>query len=178
MPALHLPIQSLNMLDREHFISALAPALEGPPWAVELAWERRPFTDVAHLHGELRRIIQAAPRERQIALLRSHPDLVGRAALDGTLSAASTQEQAAAELDHLTPEEIAQFQRLNAAYWEKFDFPFVICARENKKDAIIAGFHTRLGHERDQEIEIALEEVAKICALRLRTLVSDDPTPV
>lgn len=172
-----LPIHDLNMLDQEHFVATLASAIEGPPWAIELAWQQRPFEDVAHLHSELRHIIQTAPRARQIALLRAHPDLVGRAALAGTLTSASAQEQAAAGLNHLTREEIAEFQQLNARYWDAFDFPFVICARENKKEAILAGFRTRLSHDRDQEIALALEEVAKICALRLSALVADDHPP-
>ncbi|MGZ3716533.1 MAG: 2-oxo-4-hydroxy-4-carboxy-5-ureidoimidazoline decarboxylase [Ktedonobacterales bacterium] len=169
-----LHVHDLNRLDQEDFVAALAPAIEGPPWAIELLWTRRPFADVAHLRDALRRVILEAPRERQVALLRAHPDLVGRAALAGTLSSASAGEQAAAGLDQLTSEEIAEFQRLNAQYWARFNFPFVICARENKKEAILAGFRTRLGHNRDEEIALALEEVAKICALRLHALVTDD----
>jgi OHCU decarboxylase len=117
-----------------------------------------------------------APIQQQIALLRAHPDLVGRAALDGTLSQASTNEQAAAGLDRLTPEEIATFQRLNQTYQDQFGFPFVICARENKKESILDGFVTRLQHTQQEEIEIALGEVAKICALRLYDLVDETPT--
>lgn len=169
-----LHVRDLNALDQERFVATLAPAIEGPPWAIEELWIRRPFADVAHLRDELRHIILEAPKEWQVALLRAHPDLVGRAALTGKLSPASTSEQAAAGLDQLTGEEIAEFQRLNARYKETFDFPFVICARENKKEAILLGFHSRLGHERDQEIMLALEEVAKICALRLPALVVDD----
>src|SRR5579859_3000713 len=116
MPTLPLHARDLNRLDQEDFVAALAPAIEGPPWVIELAWKRRPFADVAHLRDEVRRIILEAPRERQVALLRAHPDLVGRAALAGTLSSASANEQAAAGLDQLTGEEIAEFQRLNARY--------------------------------------------------------------
>jgi 2-oxo-4-hydroxy-4-carboxy-5-ureidoimidazoline decarboxylase len=115
----------------------------------------------------------AAGEERQVALLRAHPDLVGRAALAGTLGAASTQEQAAAGLDHLSPGEVAAFQRLNAQYRVKFGFPFVICARENKKASILAGFAARMGNPREQEIAAALAEVAKICRLRLLDAVTE-----
>jgi OHCU decarboxylase len=114
-----------------------------------------------------------APVEQQIALLRAHPDLVGRAAIAGTLSPASTNEQAAAGLNSLTSEEIATFQRLNQTYQDQFGFPFVICARENKKESILDGFRARLQHTRQQEIEIALGEVAKICALRLHDLIDE-----
>ena len=99
---------------------------------------------------------------------------MGRAALAGTLTPESTDEQAAAGLDRLSPEEITTFTRLNMAYHDCFGFPFVICARENKKESILAGFATRLQHSRSREIETALDEIAKICWYRLRdTLLSD-----
>jgi OHCU decarboxylase len=110
---------------------------------------------------------------QQVALLSAHPDLVGRAARAGTLSPASTGEQAAAGLDALTAEEIALFEQYNQAYRSRFGFPFVICAREHKKESILAGFALRLSHNYTQEMAIALDEVAKICALRLYDLVED-----
>jgi OHCU decarboxylase len=169
-----MSVQALNALDREGFIDALGSAFEGPPWIVAQAWKAQPFASVAALYDALCAVIYAAPPERQIELLRAHPDLVGRAALAGTLSPDSMGEQAAAGLDRLTLDEIATFQRYNAAYREKYGFPFVICARENKKESILAGFAVRLEHTREQEIQTGLGEVAKICALRLRDLVEDD----
>jgi OHCU decarboxylase len=115
-----------------------------------------------------------APIEQKIALIQSHPDLVGRAALAGTLTPASTNEQASAGLDRLSPAEIATFTRFNAEYRARYGFPFVICARENKKESILAGFEVRLQHTREEEIEVALAEVAKICALRLRDLIRSE----
>ena len=164
-------LQEINAFDQEGFVQALASLFEGPPWIVRLACQKRPFADLAQLQQALSRIMYSAPVEQQVALLRAHPDLVGRAALAGTLTPSSTREQAAAGLDTLSSEEIADFARLNAAYQERFDFPFVICARENKKESILAGFSTRLQHNREQEIAIALDEVAKICSLRLSDLV-------
>jgi len=173
MPAGRMTVQALNALNRERFRDALGSVFEGPPWVVAQAWGAQPFASVAALYDALCAAMYAAAPERQIELLRAHPDLVGRAALAGTLSSASTGEQAAAGLDRLTPDEIATFQRYNAAYREKFGFPFVICARENKKESILAGFAVRLEHTREQEIQAGLGEVAKICALRLRDLVAD-----
>ena len=115
-----------------------------------------------------------APLEQRIALLQAHPDLVGRAALAGTLTQESTREQASAGLDALSPTEIATFTQLNASYQSRFGFPFVICVRENKKASILAGFTERLQHARQHEVETALGEVAKICRLRLRDLVVTD----
>jgi 2-oxo-4-hydroxy-4-carboxy-5-ureidoimidazoline decarboxylase len=83
----------------------------------------------------------------------------------------STKEQASAGLDRLAAEEVALFQSNNAAYQKKFGFPFVICARLNKKEAILAGFHTRLGNSREQEIKTALEEIGKIAYLRLQDII-------
>lgn len=171
MTTQHLTLEEANALDHDAFMAALGGLFEGPPWIVAEAWQTRPFASVEQLHRALCNVMEAAPIERQEALIRAHPDLVGRAALAGTLSPASTTEQAAAGLDHLTPNEIAAFTRLNAEYQGRFGFPFVICARENKKESILAGFAARLQNPREREIAIALGEVAKICWLRLRDLV-------
>jgi 2-oxo-4-hydroxy-4-carboxy-5-ureidoimidazoline decarboxylase len=96
---------------------------------------------------------------------------VGRLALIGWLTSESAQEQASAGLDRLTPEEIELFQKNNAAYRERFGFPFVICARLNKKVDILAGFERRLKNSRTQEIKTALEEIGKIAYLRLKDIV-------
>src|SRR5690606_39037515 len=97
--------------------------------------------------------------------------LVGRLARAGQLTHESTREQASAGLDRLSPDEIAAFDRHNAAYQAKFGFPFVICARENRKDAILAAFPVRLAHSREQEIATALAEIGKIAWLRLADAV-------
>lgn len=155
-------------------MAALGSIFEGPPWIVTRAWHARPFASRAHLHRELCAVMYAAPVEQQVALIQAHPDLVGRAALAGTLTAASTREQSSAGLDRLSPDEIATFTRLNAEYRARFGFPFVICARENKKDSILAGFAARLGNTRDQEIGTALGEIAKIGELRLWDTIKED----
>ena len=167
-----ITLQEINSFDQLHFIEALGPLFEGPPWIVEDAWQHRPFATLNNLYQTLCTIMYEASVEQQVELLRAHPDLVGRAALAGTLSPSSTDEQAAAGLANLSPEEIATFTRLNAAYAKRFGFPFVICARENKKESILTGFASRLQHTREQEITIAIAEVAKICALRFQALVS------
>ncbi len=172
MVASRLTVAEINALDREAFVAALGPLFEGSPWIAAEAWPARPFSDLDQLHAALCRVMYEAPTGRQIALIRAHPDLVGKAALAGTLTPESTREQAAAGLDRLTPEEIATFRRYNQAYKEKFGFPFVICARENKKESILAGFERRLGNTREQEISTALGEIAKISYLRLRDAVS------
>jgi OHCU decarboxylase len=115
--------------------------------------------------------MHGAPRERQLALIRAHPDLAGRAAVAGELTAESEREQASAGLDRLTPEEYEDFQRLNSAYRDKFGFPFVVCVREHSKETILASAAARLGHSRPEEVETALGEIARIARLRLADLV-------
>ena len=166
-------LAELNTYDQARFVEALTPLFEGPPWIVTRAWYARPFSDRDHLYQVLCSIMYHAPVEQQEELLRAHPDLVGRAALAGRLSPTSTQEQAAAGLDALSADEITTFHNLNQAYRQRFAFPFVICARENKKESILAGFATRLHNTPQQERRIALGEVAKICALRLQDLVQN-----
>ncbi len=108
-----------------------------------------------------------ATTDEQVKLIASHPDLVGRLAREGKLTHESTREQAAAGLAQLSAQEVKLFERYNADYRAKFGFPFVICARENKKDAILAAFPLRLQNTRPQEIDTALSEIAKIARLRL-----------
>ena len=139
-------IRDLNALDRDEFVARLGFLFEGSPWVAAEAWTRRPFADRDELERALVSVIDAAPAEKQVALIRAHPDLVGRAALAGSLTRESTGEQQAAGLDpnRLTPEEVARFASLNETYKATFEFPFVICARENKKESILNGFKTRL----------------------------------
>lgn len=171
MPNARIAVSDLNIMDQAAFVAALEGIFEGPPWIVRAAWQYRPFADREDLHRSLCAVMQNAAVDQQIALIRAHPDLVGRAALAGTLTPASTSEQAAAGLDRLTPEEIATFQQQNARYHERFGFPFVICARENKKAGILAGFNSRLDNTHEQEIATALQEIAKIARLRLNDTV-------
>jgi OHCU decarboxylase len=160
----------INALDQDQFVATLGGLFEGPPWIITTAWSHRPFVSILALYKVLCGIMYAAPLERQIELIQSHPDLAGKAALSGTLGAASTTEQAAAGLNRLTPDELGLFNSRNATYLERFGFPFVICARRSTKEDILQAFAERLEHSRDEEIQIALEEIAKICALRLDDL--------
>ena len=176
MSTRQVTLQEINLLDQEQFVAALGKLFEGPPRIVTQGWYARPFATRTQLHQKLCDTMYGSSLEQQVALLQAHPDLVGRAALAGTLTPESTNEQASAGLNKLSPEEITTFTRLNQTYHNRFGFPFVICARENKKDSILAGFSTRLHHSRTQEIEVALAEVAKICFFRLQdTIPQDEP---
>lgn len=163
-------LAQLSALPPEEFVRVVGPVFEHSPWIAEQTWAKRPFADRAQLHSALCDTVRAAAEDQQLALIRAHPDLVGKLALAGQLTKESTGEQASAGLDRLTPEEVALFQQNNAAYKDKFGFPFVICARLNKKEAILNGFKVRLNNSREQEIQAALTEIFKIAELRLRDL--------
>ena len=165
-----MTLPQLNSLSRGEFVRIVGPVFEHSPWIAEVTWPKRPFVSVDELHAALCETVRGAGEEKQLTLIRAHPDLVGKLALAGQLTKESTGEQASAGLDRLTEEEVELFQQNNAAYKQKFDFPFVICARLNKKEAILNGFKVRLQNSREKEIQAALGEIFKIAELRLRDL--------
>jgi OHCU decarboxylase len=167
-----LSVAELNGLGREAFVAALGPAWERSPWVAEQAWGRRPFADLGALHGAMVAAVDAAPPERQLGLIRAHPDLAGRTAIAGGLTAESTREQASAGLDRLTADEFERFHRLNAAYRARFGFPFVACVREHTRSSILDAFERRLEHTADEEVATALAEIAKIARLRLEEKIA------
>lgn len=103
--------------------------------------------------------------------MKLHPDLAGKLADEGQLTHESTQEQKAAGLDKLTTDEKQEMNKLNNLYKTKFGFPFVICARENKAESILNGLKTRLNNEKQQELITGIEEVKKICILRVKDII-------
>jgi OHCU decarboxylase len=117
--------------------------------------------------------VRRASREEQLALIRAHPDLAGKAARAGAMTAASVAEQSSAGLDRLTDEEYARFERLNAAYRETFGFPFIIAVRRHDTHGILAAFETRLRNGVDEEIQTALAEIAEIARVRLDAITAE-----
>jgi len=168
------PLAELNACDLPRFLEVCGPLYEHSPWVAERAFSQRPYASREALHAALVAAVAAATADEQLALIRAHPDLVGRLAREGRLTAASTGEQAAAGLDELTSDEVAAFERFNRAYRDRFGFPFVICARENRKEAILAAFPVRLAHTAEEERTTALAEIARIGRLRLNDAVSHD----
>jgi 2-oxo-4-hydroxy-4-carboxy-5-ureidoimidazoline decarboxylase len=166
-----LTISQLNQFGQAEFVRVVGPVFEHSPWIAKMTFAKKPFADLENLHRTLCETVKNSDKEKQLALIRGHPDLVGKFALAGQLTKESTNEQASAGLNKLSPAEIDLFQKQNTAYKKKFGFPFVICARLNKITAILAGFETRLKNSREQEIKTALEEIFKIAELRLRDLI-------
>jgi 2-oxo-4-hydroxy-4-carboxy-5-ureidoimidazoline decarboxylase len=160
-------IAQLNDLSHEEFARVCGPVFESSPWIAAETAAQRPFTDFDVLLRALCNCVRSATPERRLELIRAHPDLVGRL----TLTAESRREQSSAGLDALTQEEMELFRLRHESYRNRFGFPFVICARLNNKDAILAAFDQRLTNSRDEEIRAALEEIFKIASLRLRDIV-------
>jgi OHCU decarboxylase len=171
-PSKQYSVAGLNTLSQADFVRVIGPVFEHSPWIAELVWSRRPFENASALHRALCETVRASDESQKLALIRAHPDLAGRAARAGTLTSASTREQASSGLDQLSPEEVALFDKCNREYRERFGFPFVICARQNKKEAMLAAFERRLKNSLQQEIEAALAEIFKIAELRLHDLVA------
>lgn len=164
-------LAKINSLDRVAFVAALGHLFEHSPWVADETWPQRPFRDAAQLHAALCATMRAASKEKQLALIRAHPDLAGRLAQQNKLTAESTREQASAGLNQLSATELAEFQKNNGAYLARFGFPFIICARLTNKSAILAAMQTRVTNSPAMEFSTALGEIEKIAQLRLTDLL-------
>lgn len=162
-------LAELNALGREEFTRLLGPVFEHSPWVAARTCSQRPFASREDLHATLCATVAKASDDEKLSLIRAHPDLIG----DEEITGASRAEQASAGLDHASPEEVKEFREYNRQYRERFGFPFVICARLHKKEAIARAFPVRLRNSREQEMQTALEEIYKIADLRLRDLINE-----
>lgn len=160
-------LSQINGMTPAEFVAVAGPVFEHSPWIAERASAARPFASLDAMHAALMDVVHCASAEEQLALIRAHPDLVGRA----VLTAESRGEQAAAGLMDLEAEEREVFDRYNREYKARFGFPFVICARLNKKNTILEAFPRRLRNYPEQERATALQEIAKIARLRLEDLI-------
>lgn len=167
-----LKIEDINKLNSDDFLNLFKNVVELWPKAADTIKSKRPFNTLSEFAHEFDLYLENVNFEDKIAILRSHPDLAGKLLDENKLSEESAQEQAAAGLDQLTTEQKTELVRLNAEYRQKFDFPFVICVRQNKKiDKILKGFRSRLPNYRSTEIVNGINEVKKICRIRLESIV-------
>ena len=171
-PAAKTPLKRLNMMNAHGFVRTIGHVFENSPQIAEQAFHQHPFHSLADLHEKLCQTVKSLSDEQKVALIAAHPDLVGGMAQP--LTPQSQAEQAAAGLTQLSDDEREAFNLYNEAYREQFGFPFVICARENKKEAILAAFPRRLRHTREREIDVAIDEICKIAHLRLLDAVSEE----
>jgi 2-oxo-4-hydroxy-4-carboxy-5-ureidoimidazoline decarboxylase len=162
---------AINAMDQAAFTAKFGGIFENSPWVAEQAWEKRPFTGVDDMHTAMVGIAKFASAPRQLALLQSHPDLAGKEAQAGAMTASSVTEQASAGLNALSKEEMADISALNAAYKKKFGFPFIIAVRMHTKEGIFFEFRRRLGNDTVTEFANDLQNVYVITRLRLAKML-------
>lgn len=165
-------LADLNASTRQDFVAALSGVYEHSPWIAEHTWDARPFVSLAALKAALVQTVRQAGRDRQLALIRAHPELAGKAAVAGQLTAESTHEQARAGLAHCTPEEFARINELNAAYTARFGWPFILAVRGPRGNGltraqILATLERRLHLPADVEFAECLRQIHRIADLRL-----------
>ncbi len=162
-------------MTRAEFLARFGHVFEHSPWIAETAYDAGLPADAGTaegLHRALCRVLRAASDKRKRALIDAHPDLAGRLARAGTLTADSTKEQASAGLDRLDPADLERFTRLNAAYRAKFGFPFIVAAKGLTKDDILQAFERRLENDPAAEQAEALAQIERIVLLRLKDLLA------
>ena len=162
-----LTITHLAALDRDAFVGALGAVFEHSPWVVERAWQERPFASRESLLAVFGEILSEAGRELQLSLIKAHPELAGKLAARGELTADSTREQAGAGLAACSPDEFMRLRRLNAAYREKFGWPFIVAVKGLSRQKIIAEMRWRIKRTPDQEFAEALAQILRIASFRL-----------
>jgi 2-oxo-4-hydroxy-4-carboxy-5-ureidoimidazoline decarboxylase len=166
-----LTAAELASLERDRFAQLFGGVFEHAPWVAEQAFAAGPFHSLEALHEAMVDVMRQAPRRRQLALIRAHPDLAGRAAVRGELTAASSAEQASAGLDRCTKAEFERFQELNRRYKKKFHFPFILAVKSKSRAQILEAFERRLNNTAEAEREEALHQIARIARLRLAELI-------
>jgi beta-ureidopropionase / N-carbamoyl-L-amino-acid hydrolase len=176
-----LTIDQLNAAPAQEAALLLHGIYEQSPWIAQAAIAQRPFRSLAHLKHVLARVVADAGSQAQLALVRAHPELAGKAAVAGTLTAESTGEQSRAGLANCTPEEFARLQQLNADYTAKFGFPFILAVRGPRgtglsREEIIATFTRRLDNPAEFELAEALRNIHRIAELRLDDAFGVEPT--
>jgi OHCU decarboxylase len=173
MSSVHRLNPSPGHLSRAAFLDRFAGLYEATPWIAEALFDRGliPADDsLAALLAAFSAVAAGASQEQKLALLRAHPDLAGRAALAGQVTAESAGEQASAGLDHCSPAELARFQELNGVYKARFEFPFILAVKGRSRGEILAAFETRLENSPETEFETALAQVNEIARLRLEAI--------
>ena len=167
-----LTLETLSHMSQADFVAHLGDIFEHSPWVAQRAWISRPFDSVDALHAAMVAAVDAASEDEQIALIRAHPELAGKEAKAGTLTQASTGEQRGAGLDQCTAEELARLQRLNAAYQERFGFPFISAVKGRDRHQIRDAVEERLNNDQPTEFRTCLGQIAQIGRFRLDAMIA------
>jgi len=177
MEAMMTTLSDLNSCDTATFIDRLRGIYEHSPWIPERAAAQRPFANETALKLALQSVVSAATLDEQLGLIRAHPELAGKAAVAGQLTAESTNEQSTSGLHLCSAEEFATLHQLNADYNTRFGFPFILAVKGPTgqgltRQAIIATFKRRLKNQRADEIAECLRQIKRIAEIRLNDLLS------
>jgi 2-oxo-4-hydroxy-4-carboxy-5-ureidoimidazoline decarboxylase len=167
-------LSDLNASSRDDFVAALANVFEYAPWIAEQVASARPFSGVRQLFDAMKAVVDRAPPELRLALIKGHPDLANKTQRAAGLTVESTAEQNSAGLDRLSDAEYVAFERVNNAYRAKFGFPYIVCVRRHTKDSILRDFERRLPNDAKTETQKSIEEIFRIAALRVDQLVTGD----
>ena len=162
-----------SQLDKPEFMAVFGSVFEHSPWIAEAVWEsglNSSHDSVAGLHRVFGDVIRNSEREKNLALLRAHPELAAGIASNGQLTEASRREQRGAELDRCSPAEFSEFQYLNKSYGEKFGFPFIMAVKGCDRHGILEAFRARLMNSEDQEFQAAVDQVIRIGRFRIEGL--------
>lgn len=158
-------------MSSEQFVARYGGIYEHSPWvAEEAASDAAGIESIERIAAIMADCVDNASTERQLALIRAHPDLAGKAQIAGELTEESSAEQARAGIAQCSTEEYEQFQLLNDRYHEKFGFPFVMAVRNSTRAEILATFAQRIENDVNTEFETALAEIHTIAKLRLRAM--------
>src|SRR5574338_187867 len=164
-------LAALSAMPRAEFVGHLGDIFEHSPWIAERAWAARPFASIEALHAAMVAAVDRASEAERLGLIRAHPELAGKEAAAGTLTAASTGEQRGAGLDQCSADEIQRLRGLNAAYRERFGFPFVIAVKGLSRYQIMDAVEARLKTGRAAEFRTCLEQIGRIARFRLDALL-------
>ena len=167
-------LADLNAQPAAEFISALSGIFEHSPWVAERVASERPFRSRLHLHETLCAAVERSSIPEQLTLIRAHPELAGRSAARGELTAESTREQKGAGLASCTPEELARIRSLNGQYSQRFGFPFILAVKGHTPASVIVELEQRIDHDPNTEREVAIREIGRIAGFRLADLI-DEP---
>ena len=167
-----MTLDDVNTLSHTDFVAAFGDIAEHSPWVAERAAAERPFADRREMVAAFAAAVHGAGEGAKLKLLDAHPDLAGKAALAGALTADSASEQAGAGLDALTPEEFQRFTALNQAYKQKFGFPFIYAVKGATKHDILAAFEERIEHSGEREFDTAIAQVCRILRFRIEDRVN------